>query len=147
MGIWRRIKLIPFGASIPDDRQDPELPSILRSEAPGILAWMVRGCLEWQRIGLQAPEPVKRATAEYRDEMDLLGEFIAECCVEGEAVETQASELYSAYVRWCERSGERQMNKMAFGNGLADRGHEKHKHGTIRWRGIRLRENGFKEVN
>lgn len=139
VGIWRRIKLIPFGASIPDGQQDPELPSILRAEAPGILAWMVRGCLEWQRIGLQAPEPVKRATAEYRDEMDALGEFIAECCIEGNAVETPSSELYAAYGRWCQRSGERQMSRMAFGNALTERGLERVKHGTMYWCGIEVR--------
>src|SRR5690606_33658354 len=50
--IWRRVHLVPFTVTIPDDQQDRDLPSKLRGELPGILAWCVRGCLEWQQIGL-----------------------------------------------------------------------------------------------
>src|SRR5919107_5291637 len=71
--IWRRIRLIPFTETIPPGEQDKKLPEKLRAELFGILAWCVEGCLEWQREGLQAPEEVRRATGQYRSEMDVIG--------------------------------------------------------------------------
>lgn len=80
LAIWRRVKLIPFTETIPEDRQDRKLPEKLRAEAPGILAWAVRGCLDWQREGLGIPDEVRTATQAYRQEEDIVGQFIAECC-------------------------------------------------------------------
>jgi putative DNA primase/helicase len=120
--IWRRIRLIPFTVTIPDDKQDKRLPEKLRAELPGILAWAVRGCLVWQRKGLGLPEEVKKATAEYREEMDILGGFLAERCrLDGRAV-TPATELYKAYVEWCEQGGEEPIKQTTFGTRLTERG-------------------------
>jgi putative DNA primase/helicase len=72
----------------------------LREESSGILAWAVRGCLEWQQKGLQPPAAVIRATAEYQTESDRLGEFVGECCeLEAEA-SCAATPLYLAYQQW-----------------------------------------------
>jgi putative DNA primase/helicase len=60
--VWNRIKLIPFEVSIPDAEKDRRLGEKLRAELPGILAWAVRGCVEWQKDGLQEPDVVKNAT-------------------------------------------------------------------------------------
>src|SRR5205807_894309 len=49
--VWRRIKLVPFIVTITDAEKDKGLLSKLKAEAPGILAWAVRGCLAWQRDG------------------------------------------------------------------------------------------------
>jgi hypothetical protein len=47
---WRRIRRIPFRYGIPDDQVDKYFyERVLEPELPGILAWMVRGCLDWQR--------------------------------------------------------------------------------------------------
>jgi putative DNA primase/helicase len=67
-GIWDRIRPIPFTVSIPEERQDKELANKLMTELAGILAWAVRGCLEWQRTGLGVPEEVREATEGYRTE-------------------------------------------------------------------------------
>ncbi len=75
-GIWRRLRLVPFGVVIPEPERDNELAEKLQSEWPAILRWAVAGCLAWQRGGLAEPEQVKVATAEYRAEQDVLGEFI-----------------------------------------------------------------------
>ena len=77
--IWRRVKLIPFTVTIPDEEQDKELPEKLRKELPAILSWAVMGCLEWQQVGLKEPTEVTVATETYRSEMDILGEFFEEC--------------------------------------------------------------------
>jgi putative DNA primase/helicase len=70
--IWRRMKLIPFKVEIPASEKDGTLGEKLKAEAPGILAWAVRGCLEWQRMGLEEPECVQKATGDYAEEMDVV---------------------------------------------------------------------------
>src|SRR5207249_4861041 len=68
--VWRRIKLVPFEVTIPKDEQDKHLLTKLRAEWPGILAWAIRGCLDWQREGLGEPDEVRAATAAYRAQQD-----------------------------------------------------------------------------
>ena len=79
--IWRRIRLIPFNVTIPEDQRDPDFPSKLKTELPGILTWAVQGCLAWQQYGLQPPAEVRTATDRYQAEMDVLAAFLADCCV------------------------------------------------------------------
>ena len=63
--IRRRFHLIPFTITVPPDERDEKLGEKLKAEWPGILAWMIEGCLEWQRSGLAPPESVLSATASY----------------------------------------------------------------------------------
>jgi putative DNA primase/helicase len=124
--IWRRIRLIPFTVTIPDDEQDKNLPAKLRAELPGILRWAVQGCLDWQRQGLQPPDVVQAATAGYRSYMDVVGKFLEGRCivdVNNFSIRTHATKLYQAYRRWCEDEGEHEpMTQTAFGRRLTDRG-------------------------
>lgn len=138
-GIWRRIHLIPFEVFIPPAERDPNLLPKLREELPGILAWAVRGCLQWQQQGLGQPEAVKAATDAYRAEMDTLGSFIQERCYLGESIRIPANELYTAYKRWCEDNSEYVLTKNALGRRLSDRGLKPDKcSGTAYRRGIGL---------
>jgi putative DNA primase/helicase len=77
--IWDRLILVPFNVRIPEGEQDKDLPQKLRAELPGILRWIVEGCLAWQGEGLNVPEEVTQATEEYRSEMDPYSQFIIEC--------------------------------------------------------------------
>lgn len=133
LAIWRRIRLIPFTVTIPAEKQDRQLPARLLGELPGILAWAVRGCLEWQARGLDTPPQVAAATVEYKDEMDVLGQFLIECCVQDPGLATPAGDLYRAYVEWCEKTGEHPMTQRAFGVSLHERGFEPKKRGGYRW--------------
>lgn len=138
-GIWRRIRLIPFEVTIPDEEKDRRLPEKLRAEMPGILAWAVRGCLEWQRIGLKPPTRIVQATSDYQAEMDILGNFISECCVIGNDEKCSAKELYQAYKTWATDCGEFVANQRRFGQGLSERGLERVRRGAgIWWYGIGL---------
>ncbi len=133
-GIWRRIRLVPFLAAISETEKDPQLPKKLEAEAPGILAWAVRGCLAWQRDGLKAPEQVTEATQGYRTEQDRIGEFIEECCVLDEQGFAASSDLYLAYQRWCNQNGDKPWSGRALGEAMSERGFEPHR--TARARGF-----------
>ena len=75
-GIWRRIRLIPFNVIIKDEEMDRELVYKLAKELPGILAWAVQGCLEWQENGLGMPDTSLSALREYREETDKITDFV-----------------------------------------------------------------------
>jgi putative DNA primase/helicase len=140
-GIWRRVRLLPFDVSIPDDQQDKELPEKLRREASGILAWLVQGCLAWQREGLGMPEPVLKATEAYRQDSDVLAVFLAEYCDEDPAFETTSADLYTAYREWCETNGEHPMKPKALALRLKARGFQSIfiGHGNKRgWKGLKV---------
>jgi phage/plasmid-associated DNA primase len=122
--------------------QDKKLPEKLRAASPGILAWAVEGCLEWQLDGLQAPDEVRQATGEYRSEMDVIGAFLSECCVLGAEQTVSAADLYRAYSEWCKETGETADKQCKFGGRLTERGRfERYrggKSGGHRWRGLDL---------
>jgi putative DNA primase/helicase len=63
--IRRRLHLIPYTITIPPEDWDETLTECLKAEWPGILAWMIEGCLRWQSEGLNPPKAMLEATAEY----------------------------------------------------------------------------------
>ena len=136
--IWRRLRLVPFEVAIPDAEQDKQLPEKLRAELPGILAWCVQGCLDWQRQGLTAPTEVLAATGDYREEEDAIGEFLVEICLLGTLEMVRAADLYAAYSRYCEASGERALGKRRFGGAMTERGFDRFTNNGWWYRGIGL---------
>ncbi len=92
---------------------------------PGILAWAVEGCLRWQEDGLEFPASVLHATAEYRDESDQVGRFIAEECVTLSNCQNPARALYGAYRKWAEGAGEDELTETEFGRRMTDRGYQR----------------------
>lgn len=122
-GIWRRLKLIPFEVKITDEQKDKELGAKLRDEAEGILAWMVRGCLDWRINGLRTPDQIKAATDGYREEMDTLGRWIEDRCETDENFSEGSTELYTDFAEWAKKTGEPVLSLTAFGRRLGDRGY------------------------
>jgi len=139
-GIWRRIRLIPFAVSIPPERQDRQLAERLRDERPGILRWLVDGCLAWQRSGLAEPDEVVGATAGYRDDQDTFAAFLDESADLSADHRERASTLYAAYIAWAQRAGEHVQTQTRFGSAMDERGFHRRKIGGVKWYcGIRLR--------
>lgn len=138
-GIWRRIRLIPFKAYFPDEKKDVTLIDTLLAEAPGILAWIIRGCRAWQEEGLPVVRAVTEAVTAYRAEQDLLGSWIDDCCEPG-VFETSNKALYSSFQTWCTQSGESDLSNKAFSMRLSERGYEsrKTKNGRF-WKGLSLK--------
>jgi putative DNA primase/helicase len=139
-GIWRRIRLAPFLVSIPEEEQDKRLPEKLQRERPGILAWMVRGAMEWAEHGLGEPDEVRMATAAYRGEQDILATFLAERCEVNSLFQVKASSLYGDYAKWAEHAGEYVLSQRRFGQAIGERGFEKHVSNGTWYRGIGLRD-------
>lgn len=126
--LWQRVLLIPFNLSFvtepqqPNERlRDPTLPDRLKAEAPGILAWLVRGCLEWQQKGLNPPAIVKEATSKYKAAEDIIGHFIEEKCIIQSGAEIKAGILRKAYEGWCEQMGHRPVSGRKFGEEMKAR--------------------------
>jgi len=105
--VWRRLRLIPFNVVIPEAEQDKQLTEKLIKEWPGILNLMIKGCLDWQRCGLQAPEEVDEATGDYQAEQDVLAEFIDEKCVLGPDAYVSRTDILNAYQKWADENRER----------------------------------------
>jgi len=152
-GMWRRVRLMPFDVQFwdPDDpnnqgrnldpalRQDKQLLTKLKRELPGILAWGVRGCLDWQRDGLTLPSKVRAATSEYRQGEDRVGRFIAERCITGPDYRGKASDMYAGFREWCEATGEHCPTQTTFGESLRRMGFERYTSNGTRYRGIDVR--------
>lgn len=137
--IWDRVKLIPFNVEIPKGERDKQLGAKLAAELPGILKWAVDGCLAWQRDGLNAPDLVTHAVADYREEQDTLGQFLAECCEVGPTYTAAAGALYQAYEAWAKQNGGVPLSGNKFGGDMERRGYPALRVGGIRSRrGLQL---------
>ena len=119
----------------PYEERDPNLMDKLRGEREGILNWMIEGCLLWQKERLGEPEEVKLATDEYQDEMDLIGQFLQECCTLDSSgyLRVSSADLYRAYLGWCERNSERPYAQRSFGIHLQNMGIARDRTNTARW--------------
>jgi putative DNA primase/helicase len=106
-GIWRRVRLIPFTQKFEGDAADRQLPEKLAAEASGILNWCVRGCLLWQKEGLEMPTVIRAAVDEYKRDEDRLADFLEDCVSESCGGTLDHADLFKAYQRHCEDNGNR----------------------------------------
>ena len=107
-GIWRRLMLLPFTRNFEADPtivKDPKREEKLGAELPGILAWIVRGALIYASQGLRATGSVKDARDAYREQMDLLAEWLDECCEVGDEYFTENSELWASWYEFAKNRG------------------------------------------
>lgn len=136
-GIWRRVRLVPWETT--PRVLDTTLGEQLAREGPGILRWLVEGCLAWQREGLGSAASIDEATQAYRHEQDVCSAFLEECTSRTPDARTPSAELYAAYRAWCLESGERHWTQRAFVAALQERGLDRTKaHGTMTYRGLGL---------
>ncbi|GAC1582936.1 MAG: hypothetical protein NVS3B24_21320 [Candidatus Dormibacteria bacterium] len=120
--IWRRMVVIPFAVSIPQDKQDRHLKDRLKAEASGILNWALEGGRDYQAFGLQPPRAVVLASRDYRSDMDTLAAFIQESLVRAVGGRVNSSQLYAKYQAWCFAYGEKPLMQRALGLELKARG-------------------------
>lgn len=123
-GMWRRMVLVPFNHVITDQEVDPKLQQKLRNEAAGILNWAISGVGAWVKSGLEVPNQLLGATKEYRDDQDVLNQWLMECCDIGSTFKTPASILYQSFDNWCRCNGFKGMTSKSFGRKLKEHGYE-----------------------
>src|SRR5262249_19537058 len=103
---------------------NPALADDLKSEAPGILAWCVRGALSWQADGLQAPTVVMEATGDYERDSDPLAAFMAEACDLDSHASVGAKDLFDHDKHWADQqslSDRERLSSTAFGRKVGER--------------------------
>lgn len=125
-GIWRRLILVPFSVQIPDHKVDKDLKYKLQREATGIMNWAVDGCLKWQTEGLGLPKVIKDASTGYRAEMDVISQFVSDCCETAPGFEVKASEIYKVYKQWADDNSEYCMSNTKFGREMQQKFTRKH---------------------
>lgn len=146
-GIWERLHLVPFQNHVLKHKRDKDLERRLRAELPGILAWAVRGAKDWYTSGLQPPAKVLEAVEDYRQDNDVVGRWIEECCTVHEDLATPAGELHANCNAWLASIHEKEMTQTAFGRRLAKyraqllKRDKDTKTGRVVWLGIAVGKN------
>ncbi len=126
--IRARLNLLPFEVIIPPEQRDTMLASKLREEWPAILGWMIRGCMEWQRDGLNPPACVRAATDDYLQDQDVMGAWIEECCVIRPGLQSKSKSLYASWKSWCEENQQYATSQRTFLGALKERPKIRHEH-------------------
>jgi putative DNA primase/helicase len=137
----RRLQLIPFTITVPPDRRDKQLEDKIWRERDAVLAWMVEGCLAWQRKGLRPPRCVVEATDDYFESEDALGRWIEERCFVERVARATAADLFEDWRGWAEKAGEFAGSIKRFSELLTNRRFERAKFsgGTRGFVGLSLR--------
>lgn len=140
-GLWRRVKLIPWSRFFAPEERDHRLSEHLLREAPGILAWAVRGAGEWFAGGLQDPEVIRTATTAYRTESDALDGFVPGVFVSDPDGRVDNADLFHAFQEYADEGNYLDLKRWsarAFYRALEERGFTRHKsNGTPYFAGIR----------
>ena len=141
--IRRRMYLIPFEYTVPDDKIEGNLQKHLQhNEGGGILRWAIDGCLDWQRYGLNPPERVRITTDEYFEDEDRIGAFFSECCEQGLTYRVPTTQLFQRYREWCEENGEYAFARPRFLASIAQKGFQsRNMGGSMCVQGIKLPDN------
>lgn len=134
LGIWRRVRMIPFLHTFSGNERDKNyFEKYLVPELPGILNWAVEGSIKWQREGVDVPKNALAAAEEYKNEMDIVGRFIEECCVIGEDFLVKTGEIYDRYVSWCSNVRENALSATKFGRKMSEKGYDRSKSNGLRY--------------
>ena len=141
--IRRRFVLIPFN-HLPS-RVDPDLADKLWAEAPGIMAWAIRGATEWIEEGLYLPEAITRASADYLDDQDSFGTWVRDLLDLSDCTAfTSSSDLFASWKLFAEGVNEQSGTQKALSARLRRFGlasSQRRWNGAITrgWEGCRIR--------
>ena len=134
-GIWRRIKLIPFTVSIPEEKRDKHLQEKLLEENAGILNWLLESYRMWEKEGLKEPDAVREANDEYRFDMDIVQNFITECLDIDASLNERLlnADLYNTFTKWCEKSNETILSQRKFTSKMKEKNYNQFPSNGSRW--------------
>ena len=120
-GIWRRIRLIPFLQNF-EGKADRELVSKLKTELPGILNWALIGLREWKQYGLGTAKAIELASDEYRNESDLLQQWVDEFVTLDSNEKTGCADAYNSFKEWSKSRGYPVFSMNSFSRGMTEKG-------------------------
>jgi putative DNA primase/helicase len=132
-GIWRRLILVPFRHKFEEHEKDRDLEQKLWAERDGILRWMLEGTQIYLKYGLKHSPRMKSEILTYRNDSDMLGEFLEEETRAKADVKIKQYLLFAAWKDWCERNEVRCGSKKSFTQRLAERGFRDSKSGDDRF--------------
>jgi putative DNA primase/helicase len=122
-GIWRRVHLIPFTVAIDANAVEKDFRErLLLPELSGILNWALAGLAAYLKEGLNPPKSVLASTQEYREDMDVIGQWIAQRCEVDQHAATSTSLAYQDYTQWANEEVGWSLKKPRFRRHLSDRG-------------------------
>lgn len=146
-GFWRRVRLIPFNRQFTGQSDDKNLLEKLLTESSGILNWLIEGCLEWQKQGLdQIPQCISTATSEYQADSDPLSQFILDSCIINPQCQVRGKDLYAKYLAWCSDQGLREreiLTNTGFGRKIGEKFKKSHKMSGTIYFGLALDNDGL----
>lgn len=141
----RRLHLIPFTITVPPEARNAGLTSDLEKELNGILGWMLQGLADWHQVGLSPPSAVTDASETYFSDEDVVGQWIAECCIVSRQTTSLARDLFASWTSWAETAGLEKGSQKSLGEVLRSRGFEPARTTRGRfWKGIGL---AFKQAD
>jgi putative DNA primase/helicase len=139
-GLWRRIDLIHLKRQFTESERVTNLDQvILEGERDGVLAWMVQGCLDWQKLGLNTPEVIKAETLKYRKETDFIEGWLDQNCIKSPSVKEFLSTLFLDYKNFLRHMDIKGPTQIRFSKELETKGFEKVKNGSMVFKGLRLK--------
>ncbi len=121
-GWKRRVRFIPFDVEINDEEKDIHFADKLMNELQGIAAWIIEGCLKWQKEGIKPPEKILQATTEFHDDSDKFSELFNNLFIKDIQAVTPFIILYTVYEAWANNEKIHIMTKNAFSRVISDRG-------------------------
>jgi len=121
-GMWRRIHLLPFNYTVPDNQTIPmeTLLDAFRKELPGILNWAVEGLRAWRmQKCFTTTQEMDVALDTYRKGSSTVWSWAEETVVVSADGRYLAADAYKGYVEWCKDNGHKSSSSINFGIDLA----------------------------
>jgi putative DNA primase/helicase len=122
--VRRRLRLVAFNHIVTDEDRaaNPDFDDRITAEWPAILRWMIIGCLDWQREGLNPPKAVLDASTDYLASQNNFAAWLAEACVKSPNSKTSVADLFGSWKAWCDANGEKYGSARALGDLLEEAG-------------------------
>ena len=139
-GLFRRLRVIDCTHA---PKRKERLKAIFRTIEPGgILQWMIEGAVKYYKFGLDdTPAAILKATEQYKDDQDSIGDFFRECLESGNGAESTSADIHQKHIEWATSEGwRRPWSRTKLGKELRRRGYDSYRQGgkATTWLGLKL---------